>query len=53
MSKTVKLTRAARIDEVIEGVNGYYEKSWKVQTRRFMSRRSRFTTVARGYGDLD
>ncbi|KAK1272164.1 putative UPF0481 protein [Acorus gramineus] len=38
MSKTVKLTRAARIDEVIEGVNGYYEKSWKVQTGRFMSR---------------
>ncbi|KAK1318446.1 putative UPF0481 protein [Acorus calamus] len=37
MSKTVKLTRAARIDQVIEGVNGYYEKSWRVQTGRFMS----------------
>ncbi|KAK1319856.1 putative UPF0481 protein [Acorus calamus] len=38
MSKTVKLTRAVRNDQVIEGVNGYYEKSWKVQTGRFMSR---------------
>lgn len=38
MTRSIRLTRVARLDKLVEDVNEYYHSRWKVKMRNFMRR---------------